>query len=235
MEDWLMRQAAEALSRTDFSAGKVLAVGAEAILIKGLWRGYEAVAKYRPSKPYRLRELDDRIRQGRTSLEARLLHACRRLGVPAPTLLFVDPGSAVLLMDYIPGIRLSDGLPRIDDLRGIFERLGRYTGVLHENGVIHGDLTLANVLLWGNKEYLIDFGLGAFTRNLEDQGVDVHLMLRSLESLYPSLAESLYRDFMDGYAGARGNDAARRVEGKVREIRMRGRYVSERRLGTRLA
>ena len=208
----------------------VLGIGAEAVLLRCRWRGYEVVAKYRLSKSYRIRELDESLRRNRTVLEAKLLATCRRLGVPAPSLLYIEPEMYVLLMDYIPGKRLIDVLAQLADSSKIFERLGVYVGRLHSNGVVHGDLTLANIIMHEDREYLIDFGLGAFTYNVEDQGVDVHLLLRSIESTFPSLARPLYHAFLKGYGNVRGEEEKLRIRQKVREIRMRGRYIAERRI-----
>ncbi len=221
--------AREALERVGSRLVEVLGVGAEAVVARCVWWGLDAVAKVRLPKPYRDPRLDARLRAERTSLEAKLLAEARRLGVPAPTPLHVDLELSILVMDYIPGRRLRELLPSIEGGEGVFRRLGYYAGLLHARGIVHGDLTTANVLVAGGRLFLIDFGLGGFSNNLEEQGVDVHLMLRSLESTVPSLAPRLYRSFLEGYAEARGAEAAARVESKVAEIRRRGRYVAERR------
>jgi len=208
----------------------LLGVGAEAVVVRCRWRGFDAVAKYRVPKPYRDERLDSVLRRRRTVLEAKLLIEAKKLGVPAPTLLYVEPELHVLLMDFIPGVRLREVITRLDRPEEIFRELGFYTGLMHERGIVHGDLTTSNVMMVGGKAYIIDFGLGAFSNELEEQGVDVHLMLRSLESTHPSLVPSLYAAFMEGYEEARGEEAKRAVEDKVVEIRRRGRYVAERRL-----
>lgn len=69
---------------------QLLGVGAEAVVVRCNWRGFDAVAKYRVPKPYRDPRLDKRLRGERTKLEAKLLFEVRRLGVPAPSLLYVD-------------------------------------------------------------------------------------------------------------------------------------------------
>lgn len=210
----------------------LLGIGAEAVVVRCEWRGFEAVAKYRVPKPYRDVRLDSLLRRRRTVLEAKLLIEVKRLGVPAPTVLFVEPELHVLMIDFIPGVRLRDALPRLAKPEKIFRELGFYAGLMHERGIIHGDLTTSNVVIVGHEAYIIDFGLGSFSNELEEQGVDVHLMLRSLESTHPSLAPSLYAAFLEGYGEARGEGARRAVESKVVEIRRRGRYVAERRLRT---
>jgi len=211
----------------------LLGVGAEAVVVRCRWRSFDAVAKYRVPKPYRDERLDSVLRRRRTVLEAKLLIEVKKLGIPAPTLLYVEPELHILLMDFIPGTRLRDVIVRLDKPEEVFWKLGFYTGLMHERGIVHGDLTTSNVVMVNGDAYIIDFGLGAFTNELEEQGVDVHLMLRSLESTHPSLVPPLYSAFMDGYEEARGAEARRAVEEKVVEIRRRGRYVAERRLKAR--
>lgn len=209
---------------------ETLGIGAEAVVVRCEWRSFDAVAKVRLPKPYRDPRLDERLRRERTALEAKLLAEAKRLGVPTPTLLYVSPELCVLIMDFIPGPRLRDVLHSMEDRESVFTKLGYYAGLLHARGIVHGDLTTANVVVSDRGIFLIDFGLGAFSNDLEEQGVDVHLMLRSLESTAPSLALDFYRAFLSGYREARGGEAATAVENKVAEIRRRGRYVAERRI-----
>lgn len=208
---------------------ELLGIGAEAVVIRCEWRSFDSVAKVRLPKPYRAPELDERLRRGRTALEAKLLAEARKLGVPAPSLLYVNPMLCLLIMDYIPGPRLREVLPSMEGKEAVFRSLGFYAGLLHARGIVHGDLTAANVVASGRGVFIIDFGLGSFSNDLEEQGVDVHLMLRSLESTVPTIAPSLYKAFLEGYGEARGRDMAKLVEERVAEIRRRGRYVAERR------
>lgn len=221
------------LAEFDAELKRVLGVGAEAVVVLCEWRGFQAVAKLRLPKPYRDPALDALLRSRRTELEAKLMFEARRVGVAAPAPLFVDGEEGLLVMDYIPGPRLREVLTQLEDAGSVFKRLGFFAGLLHKRGIAHGDLTTANVILCEGEAYLIDFGLGTFSNDLEDHGVDVHLMLRSLESTHPSLAPRLYQAFMEGYAAARGEEAANLVKSKVAEIRRRGRYVAERRLARR--
>ncbi|RLE70904.1 MAG: Kae1-associated kinase Bud32 [Thermoprotei archaeon] len=220
----------EALRRIGARLREMLSIGAEAVLARCYWRGFEAVAKYRLPKPYRDGLLDKLLRSRRTVLEAKLLVESKRVGVPTPSLLYVNPDLHILLTDFIPGVKLRDVLTKLQEPKDIFRRIGVYAGLLHERGIVHGDLTTSNMLVVGSRIFVIDFGLGDFSNELEQHGVDVHLMLRSLESTHPSLVQPLYAAFLEGYAEVRGEDMRRAVEVKVKEIRRRGRYVVERRL-----
>ena len=212
--------------------GELIGIGAEAVLTLGELYGFKVVRKARLPKPYRDPKLDEALRRERTATEAKIMIEAKSLGIPCPTVLDVDLEEAVIVMDYVEGPRLSrvlTELPR-DELTRIFVELGKYAGLLHAHGIVHGDLTTSNVILHWGRPYLIDFGLSQYSRQLEDRGVDVHLFLRALESTHFSLSKFLFERFMEGYASVVGEDEAKRVLEKVREIRRRGRYVSERRL-----
>lgn len=214
---------------------KVLAKGAEAVLYLVEWLGLRAVKKERIPKKYRHPHLDEYIRRSRTVTEAKLLAEAKKLGVPVPTLYDVYPEKFTLWMEYLEGPRLREYMETLlrahqyEIVAEIFRKLGRYAAQLHTAGMVHGDLTTSNVILVDTTEpYLIDFGLGSFSRDLEEHGVDVHLMLRSLESVHYSVAETCFKNFMKGYSEVSGEEYARKVLAKVREIRSRARYVEER-------
>jgi TP53 regulating kinase-like protein len=65
--------------------GKVIGVGAEAKLYLTEWRGRKAVVKHRVPKGYRHKDIDTRLRQGRTKSEGRLLALARTAGVEVLT------------------------------------------------------------------------------------------------------------------------------------------------------
>ena len=216
----------------DLELTKIIRIGAEAVLLKGKWLGKEVIVKYRYPKGYRDKRLDNILRKVRTVNEAKLLAESKILGIPVPSLLYLDADSGLIVMDYIEGVRLKDVLNEVPvgKLKEMFSLIGFYVGSMHSKGFIHGDLTTSNLIFTSDEKlFFIDFGLGEFTNELEKQGVDVHLMLRALESTHPSLAHDLFSSFMEGYAKVRGNEWRKRIEEKVKEIRMRGRYVSERR------
>ncbi len=209
---------------------EVLGIGAEAILVKTEFHGFKVVRKTRIRKEYRDPILDDRIRNRRTVLEARILTACRKSGIPVPTVLYVNTEKAEIVMDYIEGARLRDVMTSLSDaeIKRYFRIIGREVGLLHKIGVIHGDLTTSNMILVGDRVFLIDFGLSYFSNELEDRAVDIHLLLRALESTHPSYVNMAFQEFVKGYKEIMGEyvDA---VLKRVEEIRMRGRYVAERR------
>ncbi len=207
---------------------RVLGKGAEAILYLEIWRGRLVIRKVRVPKRYRNPKLDIILRRWRTSLEAKLLYEAKRLGVPVPCIFDVDLDATTIVMEYIQGMRLRDVLSNLDSdvIRRYFEQIGESVGILHKHGIVHGDLTTSNMIITrSGNVYLIDFGLGAFSHKLEDQGTDLHLMLRALESTHGALAQFCFKFFIRGYRkvmGSRTNEVLR----KVKEIRSRGRYVA---------
>lgn len=202
--------------------------GAEAELYLAQWLGLPVVIKRRIPKPYRRPDFDLQLRRARTLKEASLMSAARRQGVPVPSILCVDIIETSLIMEYIEGPTLKDLLLAGVDIKETMYQVGRYIGKLHRGGLVHGDLTTSNMILLGNKVFLIDFGLGDYSMSTEARGVDLHLMLRALESLVPNRAGELFNMVVNGYTEMMG-DLAREVIKRAMMIRLRGRYVEERR------
>ncbi len=209
-------------------SGMPSALGAEAILVEGTLGGERVVAKYRLSKRYRRRELDARLRERRTRLEARILARAVEAGVGVPQIIYVSPDDYILVIERLVGKRLKE-LIGVEDVSEIFVELGRMVARLHSAGIVHGDLTTSNVVVTKHGLVIIDFGLASFSRNLEERAVDLHLLLRALEATHPQLSALLYEKFLEGYREVVGDEEAARVAERVVEIRRRGRFVEERR------
>jgi Kae1-associated kinase Bud32 len=171
--------------------------------------------KERVAKSYRQKELDVRIRKERTKAEARLISEARRAGVPTP--IIYDIENSTIKMQYIDGVALK---------HVIDEKLSEQTGVLvaelHAAGIIHGDLTTSNLILFNDKIYMIDFGLSFFESNVEARGVDVHVLFRTFESTHRD-HEVLIESFCRGYR--KEFEQADEVLERVKEIEKRGRYA----------
>ena len=209
---------------------ELLARGAESELRKGYYYGVPAVYKLRRRKEYMDPSLDSDLRRARTLREAKVLSAAWRAGVPVPALLAVYPTLGLLIMRYIEGVRLKEALDRgVDDHCHLARKAGIILGMLHEQGISHGDPTTSNYILTSTGElYIIDFGLADFTSEIEDLAVDIHLFRRAVSSSHAHLANSLIKCFIDGYSSVRG-EKARPVIERAEEIMLRGRYVEERR------
>ncbi len=201
--------------------------GAEAIIYEGEIKGLRVIVKKRLPKPYRHPELDRKINEERTKSEAKLIYLALKAGVNAPAVFLVLPHEYVLVMEYVEGTLLKD-LGKLDKEIGL--KIGELAGKLHRAGVVHGDLTTANMIMKSSGEvFLIDFGLAKRSDDLEDQATDVHVFLRSLESVHPYCKDEVMEGFIEGYS--QYISYYEEVLKKVKEIRMRGRYVEERRKG----
>jgi TP53 regulating kinase-like protein len=205
--------------------------GAEASLYVDSWHERHVVIKTRLPKKYRPEQLDLTIRRYRTVHEPQLMHEAKRAGVPTPTIFLVDVKEATIIMEYIEGKQVKQILDSVPEKqrREICTKSGSLIGKLHEQGLIHGDLTTSNMILTAQgRIFMLDFGLGDKNGELEAQGVDLHLLKRALQSTHFQIAEQCFKAVLEGYASVRGSDATASVLDKISEIEKRGRYVAER-------
>ncbi|HEX9915418.1 MAG TPA: Kae1-associated kinase Bud32 [Candidatus Bathyarchaeia archaeon] len=206
---------------------KLIARGAEADLILTDWNGLRVLVKTRKPKTYRHPELDRQLRRSRTKAEADIIHRVKDAGVPTPLLYQVDPENAVIVMEYIDGVKVRDLVDRLSDeeRRTLFHRIGRYAGILHRMGVIHGDLTTSNIIKSGDRIVFIDFGLSEVSSEVEKRGVDLNLMNRMLTSTHYRHQEQLLEAFKAGYRET--NPEAEEAIQRMYEVARRGRYIEK--------
>ncbi len=195
---------------------KFLARGAEAELYTDRLVDRRVASKNRVSKRYRIREIDIPLRRSRTKGEASLLHSAKEAGVACPPVYEIDEFE--LKLGLIDGVLLRDFIKNRKG-RGIgkvVEEVGRELAKLHRHGVVHGDFTTANVMVSDGKIFLIDFGLGSFSKDAEEKAIDVLLMKKSLGN------ERAFRSFISGY---KKYEKYEEVMRQLAEIEKRGRYV----------
>lgn len=197
--------------------------GAEAVIDLCEWMSMRVVVKTRVAKGYRARELDESIRRSRTIREASLLSSAKKAGVNTPFVYHVNPVEGWIIMSYIEGESLrsmqgSNVFPRFIHV------LGEMVSKLHSAGIVHGDLTPANVVVSNDRLTIIDFGLGEYSNEVEKKAEDLYTFFSSLRALpdYEKLKEA----FLEGYRSSAGESASR-VEERLREIEGRGRYVEK--------
>ncbi|WP_297436589.1 Kae1-associated kinase Bud32 [Thermococcus sp.] len=190
------------------------------------WDDEKVIVKDRIPKRYRIEEIDRKLRKERTVREARILHRAKEAGVNCPYVYEVDTLNMRIVMEFINGKRMKELLEEVpmDERLSLCREIGRQIGRLHEAGLMHGDLTTSNMILRGEKVYLIDFGLADFDPTLEAQGVDLHLLRRAMESTHYTWFERGFKAVLEGYAEVRGEEARREIEAKIDEIESRGRY-----------
>jgi Kae1-associated kinase Bud32 len=215
------------LGGTERPPGRLLYRGAEADLFRGSWEGLDAVFKVRKRLPYRLRELDDAIRRQRTIHESEMIGMAKGAGVSAPHLYFVDPASSTMVMEFVDGDRLKDVVPAMspDELKSFFRLLGRDIARLHGSGIMHGDLTTANIVRKGGSLVFLDFGLSIHSDRVEDHAVDLRLIKETLSGAHSGVAQAAMAHLLEGYREGVGAVRARQVQKQLLSIERRGRYA----------
>ena len=199
-------------------------VGAEARLDSDVWLGRAVVTKQRGVKGYRHPELDRSLQTFRIKNEVGLMLEARSPGIPVPVIYSVDLVGNRIVMEEIPGMRVKDALESmpLDQAEAVCRKIGEIAARLHANDIVHGGLTTSNMLLDDGRIVLIDFSLGSKTSELEDKGVDMHLLEEAFHSAHYRRA-GLYETVKDSYVKAYPGGAE--VLKKVRDIEKRGRYT----------
>jgi Kae1-associated kinase Bud32 len=203
---------------------KLIKRGAEAEIYLSDWNGRAVVIKRRVPKSYRLPQIDRRLREARTKLEAKLISEARGFGVSTPILYDVDVSQNQIVMDFIDGVRIKERLHEIDpqEQKDLCLEIGKCLGKLHKNHLIHGDLTTSNMILRNDKIHFIDFSLGGKSKEIEDKGVDLHLLSEAFESTHSEIFDK-FEHVLEGYKEE--FEDADLVIKKVKEIEKRGRYT----------
>jgi Kae1-associated kinase Bud32 len=196
---------------------RLIAQGAES----KLYLDGDKIVKERFTKKYRIKEIDEKLRKFRTKREAKILEKLALINFPSPRLIETDKKERIT-MENIKGVLLKDILDR--DYRKLSAEIGEKIAVLHNNNLIHGDLTTSNMILTkNNKEvYFIDFGLSFFSHKAEDKAVDLHLLKEALESRHYKIWEKSLRRILEIYKKKAKNsdETIKRLE----KVEKRGRY-----------
>lgn len=209
--------------------------GAEARVYRGLFLGRAAVAKLRIPKRYRHPALEERLSRRRMAQEARSLLRCRRAGISAPVVYFVDyVTNSIYLEDIVGSITVQDHINAVQQsendtssLLTLAEKMGEVLARMHDEDLIHGDLTTSNILLRPPMEkldlVLIDFGLSFISGLPEDKGVDLYVLEKAFLSTHPD-TETLFQALLKSYAATSKKSGP--VIKKLDEVRLRGRKRS---------
>jgi len=203
---------------------RVLYQGAEAKICRSKYMSFETVEKRRISKSYRIKNIDNRLISYRTKEEAKLMIEARNYGVSVPVIYDVDLENGIIKMEYLKGKRIKDILNNLDeDERSrICQMIGESIAKLHNNNIIHGDITTSNMILMNNKIHFIDFGLGEKNSEIEAKGVDLHVLMEAIESTH-SRYSNCFDYVLEGYKNELKDDANPVIK-KIEEIVRRGRY-----------
>jgi Kae1-associated kinase Bud32 len=194
---------------------KIIFQAAEAIIIKDK----DKVIKRRIVKGYRIPVLDEKLRKQRTRSEAKILEKASKI-INVPKVFGVNEGKTEIVMQFIKGKKLSDHLDNLKNKNKIAEQIGNEITKLHDNNLIHGDLTTSNMILSEDKVFLIDFGLGFHSQRFEDKAVDLHLLRQALEAKHFKNWKSLFDSVLNGYNPKEKINILKQLE----KVESRGRY-----------
>ena len=119
--------------------------GAEADIKKTSYLGWESITKERIIKNYRIKELDESIRNRRTIKEAKFLALVKDFNICAPYIFDIDKENNIITMSYIDGKLAKEEIEN-GNLNCCYD-IGVIIGKLHENDIIHNDLTTSNFIV----------------------------------------------------------------------------------------
>jgi Kae1-associated kinase Bud32 len=204
---------------------QIIKRGAEAVLYLDNFENQKVLVKERIKKSYRIDQIDQKLRKERTRKEVKLLTEARKVGVGTPKIFHVDEQNSKIIMEFVDGTRIKELFYTTDKktIEKLCLEIGNQIGKLHSIGIVHGDLTTSNMILKDDKIYFIDFGLGEFSRRIEDQGVDLNLLQEALKSTHFKILNLCWSNILKGYEKEYKN--AKQVLMKIEEIEKRARYV----------
>ena len=203
---------------------KLLKKGAEADVYLSSWNGKKAILKIRKEKTYRNLVLDKKIRKHRTIKESEIISQVKSFGISTPLIYFLDINKCSILMQYIDGKLVRDMNEKVIE-KTCFE-IGKIVGILHKNGIMHGDLTTSNFILSKKKLILIDFGLANRTEKPDDHAIDLRLFKEILNSAHANILNKSWSNFLKGYSKSVGEKYSKKIIKLVAVIESRGRYAT---------
>ena len=203
---------------------KILKKGAEADVYLSSWNGQKSILKIRKEKKYRNPSLDTRIRKQRTIREAQLISDVKLFGISTPLIHFVDHKKFSIYMQFVNGKLVRDMNEK--SIPKICLEIGKIVGRLHQNGIMHGDLTTSNFISTTKHLFLIDFGLANRTKKPDDHAVDLRLFKEILNSAHANVMEKSWKNFVSGYEKSVGKKHCKKILELVAVIESRGRYAT---------
>ncbi len=96
---------------------------------------------------------------------------------------------------------------------------------MHAFNIVHGDLTTSNMILKNGKTYFIDFGLGTFSKRIEDKATDLNVFRKAMISTHFKIFKTCWKSFVLGYEGEYRE--AEKVVNQLNQIEGRSRYTKE--------
>jgi len=102
--------------------------------------------------------------------------------------------------------------------------IGENLAKLHDNNIIHSDLTTSNMILKSDKVYFIDFGLGFESNRLEDKATDLRLIKQAFEAKHSKKSKLYFSSLLKGYYKSKN---AKIVLNQLKKVESRGRYKTQ--------
>ncbi len=209
---------------------KIIQQGAEAIISLQ----DNQIIKNRIKKSYRLPEIDNKLRTRRTKAEAKIIDKLSNI-INVPKIIKEDKEKKQIIMQFIDGKKLSEHLEKLD-WKEICKQIGEHLTKIHNQNIIHGDLTTSNMIYKDTKKespnkkesskeersclYFIDFGLGFHSHKVEDKAVDLHLLKQALDAKHYKIADKCFKIILQNYKADKHDFIIKRISA----IEKRGRY-----------
>ncbi|MEM4318647.1 MAG: KEOPS complex kinase/ATPase Bud32 [Candidatus Pacearchaeota archaeon] len=196
-----------------------VARGAEAVLYKKA----DKLLKVRVKKDYRHNELDFELRKYRTRREAKIMQRLSHI-IPVPIVYKVSEESSKIVMEFIEGKKLSEALESFSQAKRelIAKQIGESIALMHNIGIIHGDLTTSNLIYKEGKVYFIDFGLAFHSSRIEDKAVDIYLLIQALKAKHYKIWHALAEAILKAYF--KKVDDAKAIKTQLEKVEARRRY-----------
>jgi Kae1-associated kinase Bud32 len=189
---------------------------AEALVTQIEFECKKAILKKRVKKNYRSSVLDDLIIKRRTKSEAKIIKTLNSI-VNVPQIYSINQSE--IIMEFIDGVQLKTIVEKQPLLCVL---AGKEIKKIHNVGIIHGDLTTSNIIVRDTKEQekelvFIDFGLGYFSKKIEDKATDLIVFKKTFNATHSKLKNG-WDLVMQGYKPS--------VELKTRmqDVEKRARY-----------
>jgi len=146
------------------------------------------------------------------------MHKAKLIGIRTPVLFEVDRKNSVIIMEYLKAKKIKEKINALKEKD--FLEIGKQISLLHENSIVHGDLTTNNILIDKRKVFFIDFGLGFNSNKTEDFAVDLLGFKRTFLSSHPEKIKE-WNTIQKGYKRKDKKNVLKRVL----EVEKRGRYL----------
>lgn len=175
----------------------------------------EVIIKQRIYKKYRNKALNDKILKQRTKSEANILRKVGRIGISCPVVIKEDLDNYTLYLSYIKGEPLRKYAKDKKKLNLVGEEIAK----LHNNHIVHGDLTAQNIF-FKDKPIFLDFGLAFISHKIEDFATDLAVLKGTILA---DFTKKTWEYILEGYL--KNTKSKHEIKKRLEEIEKRKRYM----------